>query len=195
MTIRAVLYSRPCPACFFGSEEQERLARAAGEAASATVVGTWREPAQTARRRRNGLPARSAMARNLFGIDAVFVAEVAALGRSLADLVEFTALLQGRGIQVLIADAKTLIGVRPVTPADLDAARRAYRREAVVEGRERARRNGVRLGRPPVPHEKVAAVLSELARGSGLRAAARSAGVGVATAFRVRARATDLSPP
>ena len=81
---------------------------------------------------------------------------------------------------------------RTVVAPDLEAARRAYIREAVMEDRAKARARGVQFGRPPVTTAKAQAVRDALARGLGVRAAARVAGVGVATASRIRDAAAQL---
>jgi hypothetical protein len=97
---------------------------------------------------------------------------------------------EASGSVVLVADAGG--AARPIVAADLEAARRAYIREAVMEGRAKARARGVEFGRPRVVAAKVQAVRDALARGLGVRAAARVSGVGVATASRIRdARLSD----
>jgi DNA invertase Pin-like site-specific DNA recombinase len=116
----------------------------------------------------------------------ILVADAAVLGRSLPDLVATLADAESRGATVLVAEESGR--ARSIIAADLEAARRAYIREAVREGRAKARARGVKFGRPRVVAAKVQAVRAALARGLGIRAAARAGDVGVATASRIRDR-------
>jgi DNA invertase Pin-like site-specific DNA recombinase len=114
----------------------------------------------------------------------VLVADAVVLGRSLHDLVAVLAEMERRGATVLVMDGGGI--ARPITAAYLEAARRAYAREAVMEGRAKAKARGVQFGRPRVVAAKVQTVQEALASGLGVRAAARVGGVGVATASRIR---------
>jgi DNA invertase Pin-like site-specific DNA recombinase len=114
----------------------------------------------------------------------ILVADLAVLARNLPDLVTVLAEVEANGAPVLVADEYG--APRSLTAADLEAARRAYVREAVAEGRAKARARGVRFGRPTTSATKAQAVRDAFATGLGVRAAARVAGVGVATASRIR---------
>jgi DNA invertase Pin-like site-specific DNA recombinase len=179
------LYVRPCSASPLDEAEQERRVRLAADANGVTCEAVLRERPISPRQRRSGLPVRTALLRRLGKASTtVLVADLAVLGRSLPDLVAVLAEVESRGATVLVADESG--ATRPVLAADLEAARRAYVREAVMEGRARARARGVEFGRPRVVAAKVQAVRDALARGLGVRAAARAGGVGVATASRIR---------
>lgn len=187
----AHIYIRPCLACPLDPAEQERRVRLAADIMGTPIAGVWREAALTPRQRRSGLPVRGVLLRRLGrGAPIILIGDLVVLGRSLADLVAMLAQAETCGAAVLIA-ADASGAVRPVSAADLEAARRAYAREAIAEGRARARARGVRFGRPTVPASKVERVRDALARGVGLRAAARRAGVGVATASRIRDAASN----
>jgi DNA invertase Pin-like site-specific DNA recombinase len=154
----------------------------------------FREAAMSARQRRAGLPMRALLLTRLNRTrPTILVADVSVLGRSLPDLVAVLAEVESRRATVLVAD--DVGDARPVAAADLEAARRAYIREAVMEGRAKARARGVEFGRPRVVAAKVQVVRAALAKGMGVRAAARAGGVGVATATRIRdcAARSDLS--
>lgn len=144
----------------------------------------------SARQRRAGLPVRAALLRQVRhtgGI--VLVADVTVFGRSLPDLVAVLAEAEECEATVLVADDDG--NTRPVAAADLEAAGGAFLREAVMEGRARARARGVEFGRPRVAAMRVESVRDALARGLGVRAAARAVGVGVATASRIRDAGPD----
>jgi DNA invertase Pin-like site-specific DNA recombinase len=153
----------------------------------ARVVGVWREAALSSRQRRNGLPVRDRVLRGAWGkIDVLLVVEPAALGRSLNDLVRVAAALNRMMVQVMVA-SENGEGAQPLNAMLLEAARVRYQHEAAVEGRQRAVARGQRLGRPPIPLERIERARAALTLGAGLRAAARAAGIGVASVSRLKA--------
>jgi len=188
---RAAIYIRPCLACRLDAAEQENAARQAADAVGLTIIGVWREPTRSPRRRRDGLAIRTAMlARMQTGFDTILIADVAALGRNLAELVAVLAEAESHGVEVLVALHASAHPV-PVSAMLVQAARRSYAREAAAEGRAKALQRGVRFGRPSVEPERVEKLRVAMAAGMGLRASARAAGVGVATASRIRAAGAD----
>jgi DNA invertase Pin-like site-specific DNA recombinase len=66
--------------------------------------------------------------------------------------------------------------------------------ERVHAGLRRARAQGKRLGRPPVPREIESAIHQARARGLGIRKLAREVGVGVGTVQRVLSAAGPATP-
>jgi hypothetical protein len=151
------LYVRPCAALPLDPTEQERRIRQAAEAMALTCDAVLREKAMSARQRRAGLPMRAALLRRLDQRQStIVVADAAVLGRSLPDLVAVLAEAEARGATVRVAGEGGI--ARPVAAADLEAARRAYIREAVMEGRAKARARGVEFGRPRIVAAKVQAV-------------------------------------
>ncbi len=181
----AYLYSREAVAVLLAANEQERRIRLAASGMALPSGRIWREQRMTPRQRRRSLPVRSAIIHRLNLGATILVADLAVLGRNLPDLIATLAQAEACGAAVLIAiDGRGT--VRPVSAADLDAARRAYGREAIMEGRAKARERGVRFGRPMISVARVEKVRDALAQGLGVRAAARAGGVGVATASRIR---------
>ena len=67
---------------------------------------------------------------------------------------------------------------------------RALIQERVKAGMARAKVQGKHVGRPRTTGDKEELLLGALREGSSLRAAARKAGIGVATASRIRDAAT-----
>lgn len=122
------------------------------------------------------------------GVGTVLVTRPCRLSPSLSALLRALGNLRDAGVAVVATEAGSPDGLAALMAAlpCLTETRRGLRAEAVADGRERAVRRGVRLGRPPVPPERVARLREALAAGASLRAAARRAGVGVATASRLR---------
>lgn len=193
MQARAAIYTRSSTSCRLSVDQQEVVARSAAKRLGATVIGVWREAPLSARQRRNGLPARSRMLVAVAGqVDQLIVADVTLLGRSLSDLVRVVGELERLGVRLLLAQN----GDEPARRLDfriLDSSRARYQLEAAAEGRKRAVVQGTRMGRPTLEPERIAKARVALATGLGVRAAARIAGIGVASAFRVaRAREATL---
>lgn len=122
------------------------------------------------------------------GFDTLIIASIAALGRTMPEVLGAVAVLHERRVRLVSVD---------LDGADLDAlwaalpallgVQAALSREAVLEGRARARKRGVRFGRPRLPEEKIARAREALAQGAGVRQAARLAAVSPASVIRLRA--------
>lgn len=124
-------------------------------------------------------------------IGVLVVATVSALGSTMREIVALVADLRAREVQVIIADRDEATSANLGAAACLLAeAQVALRVEAAKRGRQKAKARGVRFGRPPIPAEKAERARAALAGGSGLRAAARAAGISPASTIRLRARAT-----
>jgi DNA invertase Pin-like site-specific DNA recombinase len=117
---------------------------------------------------------------------------VCRLGRSLQDLVAFLGEVQSRKVGLYLHAQ----GLDSTTPAGramfgmlsvFSEFERAMIRDRVMAGLNRTRAQGTRLGRPPMPPERVEQIRAMLRAGKGVRETARSAGAGTATVQRVRA--------
>jgi DNA invertase Pin-like site-specific DNA recombinase len=110
------------------------------------------------------------------------------LGRNLGEVVLLIAKLRERGVRLIIADEANGIGdwIGTVGTA-LAETHVALRREALQQGREKAKARGVRFGRPPLAPEKLDRAMAALNAGAGVRAAARIAGISAASVVRLRA--------
>ena len=60
-------------------------------------------------------------------------------------------------------------------------------RDRVMAGLNRTRAKGTRLGRPPMPAERVEAIRAMLRSGQSIREVARATGAGTASVQRVKA--------
>ena len=125
-------------------------------------------------------------------IDLVAAWSVDRLSRSLSDLVGFLEQLQARGVGLFLHQQ----GIDTTTPggralfqmlgvfSELERALIATRIQA---GLTRARAQGKRIGRPPLPGYKVREIQGQLQAGNGVRKTARLVGCGVGTVQRVKA--------
>ena len=181
----AAIYARASPGFEQDPARQVAEARALAQAIGATVAVTYVEG--EARRQ----PRRAAMmaaAGTRFSI--VIVASFCRLASGVHDLLRTIDNLAAKGVRIMVVNtpnpgltADALLAAAPV----LASAAGGMRREAVAKGREKAKARGVRMGRPPVADAKVEKVLQALAAGTGVRPAARQAGVSPATVIRIRA--------
>jgi DNA invertase Pin-like site-specific DNA recombinase len=124
--------------------------------------------------------------------DLVAAWSVCRLGRSLQDLVAFLGEVQNRQIGVYLhvqgldsttPGGRAMFGMLSVF-SDFEAA---MIRDRVVAGLNRTRAKGTRLGRPPMPAERVEAIRAMLESGRSIREVARATGAGTASVQRVRA--------
>ncbi len=125
-------------------------------------------------------------------VDLVAAWSVDRLGRSLQDLVGLLGDVHAAGVEIYLHQQ----GLDTTTPSGramfgmlgvFAEFERALIQERVRAGLARARAQGKRLGRPPLAPAKVARVRALLEQGSGIRAAARGARVGLGTAQRIAA--------
>lgn len=122
--------------------------------------------------------------------DMIAAWSVCRLGRSLQDLVAFLADVQARGVDLYLhqqaIDTSTpsgrmlfqLLGV-------FSEFERAMIRSRVVAGLDRVR-GKKRLGRPPMPSDRVDQIKHLLMTGTGVRETARQTGAGNATVQRIK---------
>jgi DNA invertase Pin-like site-specific DNA recombinase len=124
--------------------------------------------------------------------DLVAAWSVCRLGRSLQDLVGFLSEVQSRriglylhvqGLDTTTPAGRALFGMLSV----FSEFERAMIRDRVVAGLNRTRARGTRLGRPPIPAERVEAIRAMLTSGRSIREVARATGAGTASVQRVKA--------
>lgn len=122
-------------------------------------------------------------------VDLVAAWSVDRLGRSLQDLVAMLGELHAKGVELYLHQQ----GLDTTTPGGramfgmlgvFAEFERSIISERVRAGLARARAQGKRLGRPPLPATRRRRVRELLASGRGIRATARAAGVGVGTVQR-----------
>jgi len=124
--------------------------------------------------------------------DQVAAWSVDRLGRSLRDLGPSSASYYAKGVDLYLYQQ----GIDTSTPAGkamfqmlgvFAEFERAMIVERVKAGLARARAQGKRLGRPPLPVDRERAVRRLLSKGTGIVKTARTAGVGVRVVQRIKA--------
>ncbi len=151
---------------------------------------------------KHGREKRPALDRLLQGItrkdfDIVAAWSVDRLGRSLQHLLGFLGELKAKGVDLYLQQQ----GLDTSTPAGralfqmmgiFAEFERAMIVERVQAGLRRAKAQGKRLGRPRIAEKVERIIERELAKGRGMRAVARSVGVGTGTVQRIRKQMTAL---
>jgi DNA invertase Pin-like site-specific DNA recombinase len=130
--------------------------------------------------------------------DMIAAWSVCRLGRSLQDLVAFLADVQARGVDLYLHQQ----AIYTSTPSGrmlfqllgvFSEFERAMIRSRVVAGLDRVR-GKKRLGRPPMPTERVEVIKNLLSSGKGVRETARETGAGTASVQRIK-QTMALSEP
>lgn len=130
--------------------------------------------------------------------DLIAAWSVCRLGRSLQDLVGFLSDIQSRdvglylhiqGLDTSTPSGRMLFGMISV----FSEFERAMIRDRVMAGLDRARSQSVRLGRPPMPPDRIETIKRSLADGVGIRATARATGASAASVMRI-ARSLTVEP-
>lgn len=124
--------------------------------------------------------------------DVLMVWSIDRMGRSTATVAGALAELEAAGVAIY-ADKEGMDATTPHGKAMLQMAavfaelERGMIRERVKAGLERAKSQGVVLGRPKVADDKIEAVRARLQAGEGMVRIAKTLGVGVSTVQRVKA--------
>ena len=175
-------------------ENQLRQLRAVARRHGWQVVETFRDQGISGAKGRNGRPGFDALCVGIVRRDFDLVAawSVDRLGRSLQDLMAFLDELHAKNVDLYLDQQ----GLDTSTPAGralfqmlgvFSEFERAMVRERVKAGLVRARAQGKRLGRPPIPEVKVRAIQKALrAGGQSIRQIAATVGVAPMTVQRVK---------
>lgn len=130
----------------------------------------------------------------------VAITAIDRLGRSLPDLLNTLGELHGAGVDLFVrreaVDTATPTGRAQFQLLGLFSEfERALIRERVLAGLARARAEGRKLGRPPLPASKEVEVRDALAAGYGTRRIARELRVGLGSVVRIKARMAAEAAP
>ncbi len=189
---RAAIYARVSTLNGQTPENQLMQLRGVTEKAGWVVVGEFVDHGISGAKGRDQRPAfdRLCKAATRREIDVVMAWSVDRLGRSLQDLVAFLGDLQASDVDLYLHQQ----GVDTTTPGGralfqmmgvFAEFERAMMRDRIKAGLARARAQGKRLGRPPVPPEVEQAIRDARAEGKGMLKIGRELGVGTATVQRV----------
>jgi DNA invertase Pin-like site-specific DNA recombinase len=192
MTKRVALYARVSVDRAQTVENQLRDLQAVAVRLGWTVVAVFTDEGISGAKGRDQRPGFDALlkgvARKEFDLIAAW--SVCRLGRSLQDLVAFLADVQARGVDLYLhqqaLDTSTPSGRMPFQLLGVFGEfERAMIRSRVMAGLDRVR-GQKRLGRPPMPTERVDQIKAMLMSGKGVRETARQTGAGTASVQRIK---------
>ena len=174
---------------------QERELREIADRSAWEIVKVYRDAGISGAKGRDRRPGFDALCKDAAGrkFGVVMAWSVDRLGRSLQDRVAFLSELHALRVDLLLHQQ----GIDTTTPAGkalfqmmgvFAEFERAMIQERVRAGLARARAEGKRLGRPPIPSATEEALKKALREGGvGIRKLAAQYGVGVGTVMRVKA--------
>src|SRR5262245_32321528 len=174
------------------TSNQEHELRQAAERADWQMAKVYRDHGISGAKGRNGRPAFDALCRDATKrqFDVVMAWNVDRLGRSLKDLVAFLSELHALGIDLFLHQQ----GLDTTTPAGkamfqmlgvFAEFERSIIQERVRAGLQRAKREGKRLGRPPIADKLAERIRAALAGGMSVRKTAAKFAVNPSTVQRV----------
>jgi DNA invertase Pin-like site-specific DNA recombinase len=192
MTKRVALYARVSTDRNQTVENQLRQLNEVAVRLGWTVVAVFTDEGISGAKGRDQRPGFDALLKGVARkeFDMIAAWSVCRLGRSLQDLVAFLADVQARGVDLYLhqqaIDTSTpsgrmlfqLLGV-------FSEFERAMIRSRVVAGLDRVR-GKKRLGRPPMPSDRINEIKAMLTNGKGVRETARQTGAGAATVQRIK---------
>jgi DNA invertase Pin-like site-specific DNA recombinase len=180
-------------------ENQLRELQAVGARLGWTVVAVYTDEGVSGAKGRDHRPGFDALlkgvARKEFELIAAW--SVCRLGRSLQDLIGFLAEIQARGVDLYLhqqaLDTSTPSGRAMFQLLGVFAEfERAMIRSRVVAGLNRVR-GKKRLGRPPMPQERIGLIVQALKDGNGIRETARKTGASTTTVMRIARSLTSVA--
>jgi DNA invertase Pin-like site-specific DNA recombinase len=162
------------------------------------VVQTYQDAGISGAKSRDKRPAFDAALKDAVRrkFDVLMVWSIDRMGRSTATVAAALAELEAAGVAIY-ADKETMDATTPHGKAMLQMAavfaelERGMIRERVMAGLERAKAQGIVLGRPRVARKVENAIRTRLARGEGILKVAKGLGVGVSTVQRVKQEAAS----
>ncbi len=176
------------------TENQEQALIAVAEKAGWTISQIYRDQGVSGAKKRSDRPAFKKMQKDAVQrqFDVILAWSVDRLGRSLQDLAEFLTELHALNIDLVLHQQ----GLDTTTPAGkamfqmmgvFAEFERAIIKERVKAGLERAKTNGVKLGRPKIDTQLEEEITKAIAAGNaGIRKIAKKYSVGVGTVQRIK---------
>lgn len=199
MTKRVALYARVSTDKNQTVENQLRELQEVAVRLGWTVVAVYTDEGISGAKGRDQRPGFDALLKGVARkeFDMIAAWSVDRLGRSLQDLVAFLGDIQKREIGLYLhvqgLDTSTPSGALLFSLLSVFSDyERAMIRSRVVAGLNRVRAEGrKRLGRPPMPTERVEQIKAMLLAGRGVRETARETGAGTATVQRIKQSLAD----
>ena len=193
MTNRAAIYVRSSPDCPLTADEQiDRLTAAATECGW-TVVQVFTDRPTSIRKsadRRTGEVALIEAIRS-GTIDRVLLWSICRVGKSLPDLVGFMETCRSADVSLWIDEQRIdTAASNELSLFDLSELMalhlRQSRRGKILQGLAAAKSLSIRIGRPPIPLDRIQKAKVHLATGKGVRETARLVGISAASASRLK---------
>ena len=180
------------------TDNQKRALEAVAQRRGWTVVETYQDNGISGSKRRDKRPAFDAALKDAVRrkFDVLMVWSIDRMGRSTAKVAAALAELEAAGVAIY-AEKEAMDATTPHGKAMLQMAavfaelERGIIRERVMAGLERAKAQGVTLGRPRVARKVENAIRTRLARGEGILKIAKGLGVGVSTVQRIKLEAAS----
>lgn len=182
------------------TENQEKALKAVAEKAGWSISEIYRDHGVSGAKKRGERPAFKKMQQDAVQrkFDVVLAWSVDRLGRSLQDLAEFLAELHALNIDLVLHQQ----GLDTTTPAGkamfqmmgvFAEFERAIIKDRVKAGLDRAKANGVKLGRPQIDGQLEKKIASALECGEeGIRKIAKRYSVGVGTVQRIKSKLSGI---
>jgi|SRR3954451_17271785 DNA invertase Pin-like site-specific DNA recombinase len=200
MTKRVALYGRVSTDTKNQTvENQLRELQAVGARLGWIVVAVYTDEGVSGAKGRDKRPGFDALlkgvARREFDLIAAW--SVCRLGRSLQDLIAFLGEIQARSVDLYLhqqaLDTSSPSGRAMFQLLGVFAEfERAMIRSRVVAGLDRVR-GKKRLGRPPMPPERIGLIVQALKNGKGIRETARETGASTTTVMRIARSLTNVA--
>ena len=200
MPINAVIYARSSPGCPVSTEDQIEALRAVVAENSWTVKMVLTDRPMPIRKGKEKRPGEDVLlaAIRRGEVQRVLVWSVDRIGRSLPDLIAFIETCRSAGVGLYLHDREidttTSNGLSLFDLTSMMAFHlRQSRRDRILRGQAAARNLNVKFGRPPISVAKTEKAKELLASGTGVRRAAKLAGISAASVSRLKAGIELLS--
>ena len=193
MQINAAIYARTSPDCPLSAEDQIEHLKSVAVERGWTISNVLVDRPMTVKRGRDRRPAEATLiaAIRRGDVHKVLMIGIDRVGQSLVELVALLEVCRVAGVSLWLDDRKldtqggnglSLLDVSAMLAQHL----RQGRRDRILRGQAAARALNVKFGRPTLPVAKVQRAKRLLVEGTGVREAARLAGISAASVSRLK---------
>jgi DNA invertase Pin-like site-specific DNA recombinase len=193
MNICAAIYARTSPDCLLTTDEQIAVLRATAAEQDWTVTHVLADRPTSIKQREDRRPGELALitAMRSGAVNKVLIWDIDRIGKSLIELISVLEVCRTTGVSLHLhqqnIDTESSNGLSLNDVSVLLAHHlRQSRRDRILRGQAAARSLSIRFGRPPLSKAKAEKAKRHLAAGTGVRQAARLAGISPASASRLR---------
>jgi putative DNA-invertase from lambdoid prophage Rac len=193
MNICAAIYARTSPDCLLTTDEQIAVLRATAAEQDWTVTHVLADRPTSIKQREDRRPGELALitAMRSGAVNKVLIWDIDRIGKSLIELISVLEVCRTTGVSLHLhqqnIDTESSNGLSLNDVSVLLAHHlRQSRRDRILRGQAAARSLSIRFGRPPLSKAKAEKAKRHLAAGTGVRQAARLAGISPASASRLK---------